>query len=224
MAKSAPKAAKDEVEFFDVEQRSDEWLMLRRGIPTASNFAKVIADGKDGGDSKMRQDYMDRLAGELISGQVAESFKGEAMERGNRVEPGAREWYARTRLADLAAIGFVRRTIVTALGFSHAIGCSPDSKVSARKGVEFKSVAPHLLVGMKRRRTMGFPPVHRAQLHGTMLCCDWDEMDLVLFYPGWPNPPVFKVERDDAYIDGTLRPELEKFCYELGRLVELARR
>jgi hypothetical protein len=56
-----------------------------------------------------------------------------------------------------------------------------------------------------------------------MLCGDWDEMDLLLFYTGWPNPPVFKIERDEAYIRGEMLPELERFSFELKRLVEQVR-
>jgi hypothetical protein len=108
------------------------------------------------------------------------------------------------------------------LGSDFVIGASPDSKVDDHKGLEIKSVAPHLLVGIKRRGAAGMP-VHKAQLQGTMLCGDWDEMDLLLFYTGWPNPPVFKIERDEAYIRGEMLPELERFSFELKRLVEQVR-
>jgi hypothetical protein len=216
------KPPEDTVEFFDVEQRTDAWLELRRGIPTTSKFATIIAEGKDGNASKTREDYMERLAGEIISGQVAESFRNEVMDRGNRVEPEARSWYERTRFADLTQIGFVRRTVRVPLGGDFVIGCSPDSGVTKRKGLEIKSVAPHLLVRGKRRGAGGFPPEHRAQLQGTMWACDWDEMDLVLYFPGWPNPPVFTVQRDDQYI-ARLKDEVERFDYELKRLVEQCR-
>jgi YqaJ-like viral recombinase domain len=227
-ARSKPaKPPVDDVEFFhDVEQRSDTWLELRRGLMTASNFAKVMANGKDGTDSKTRQDYMEKLAGEIVTGQVAESFRSEAMERGGRMEPEARAWYERTRLCDLTQIGFVRRTVRVQSGIEIAefvIGCSPDSQVSSRKGLEIKSVAPHLLGPIKDRGAAGFPTGHRAQIHGTMLCCDWDEMDLLLFYTGWPKPPVFTIERDEPYI-GNMKTELEKFDFELKRLVERWRR
>ena len=80
------KPPQDVVEFFDVEQKSDPWFELRRGVPTASKFSVIMAEGKDGAEAKTREDYMERLVGELISGQVAESFRNEAMDRGNRME------------------------------------------------------------------------------------------------------------------------------------------
>jgi hypothetical protein len=221
-AKNKPPP-EDDVEFLDVEQRSDPWFEVRRGLPTASKFSTIIADGKDGEASRTREKYMKLLAGEIVSGQVAESFRSEAMERGTRMEPEARDWYERTRLADLTQIGFVRRTVRVPLGADFVIGCSPDSMVDKCKGLEIKSLAPHLLGEIKDRGAAGFPAQHRAQLQGTMWACDWDEMDLVLFYTGWPNPPVFTMERDDFYI-AKLKEQVERFDYELKLLVERWRR
>lgn len=233
-ARAKPKAKApptDDVEFFfDIQQKSDDWFELRRGIPTASKFAAILADGRNGEPSATRDKYMRFLAGEIVTGQVAETFRAEAMERGTRMEPEARDWYARTRFADLTPVGFVRRTVrvFDALG-CHAptsdfvIGCSPDSQVTKRKGLEIKTMAPHLLGEVKERGAGGFPTEHRAQLQGTMLTCGWDEMDLVLYYTGWPKPPVFAVQRDEAYI-ARLKAEIEKFDYELKALVERWRR
>jgi hypothetical protein len=217
------KPPHDDVEFFDVEQRSDDWFELRRGIPTASKFAVIMAEGRDGNDSITREKYMKLLAGEIVSGQVAESFRSEAMDRGTRMESEARDWYGRTRFADLTPVGFVRRTIRAPLGGDFVIGCSPDSQVGKRKGLEIKTMAPHLLGDVKERGAAGFPTGHRAQLQGSMWACDWDEMDLVLFYTGWPKPPVFSVPRDEAFI-AKLKEQVERFDYELKQLVERWRR
>lgn len=226
MAKAAQKKPpEDVVEFFyDVDQRSDEWFALRRGIVTTSKLSAVMASGKEGGDSVGRDKYMDLLAGEIISGQVAESFRSEAMERGTRMEPEAREWYSRTRFVDLTPIGFVKRTFRSPLGSDFALGCSPDSQVGdQRKGIEIKSMAPHLLVHVSRQGAAGFPSSHRAQIQGTMLACGWEEMELILFYTGWPNPPTFLLRRDENYIR-RIKDEVERFTYELKMLVKEVRK
>lgn len=226
------KLPQDEVEFFDAEtvpQRSDDWFALRRGLVTVSKLATVMAAGKDGEASATRDKYMKMLAGEIVSGQVAETFRSEAMERGNRMEPEAREWYARTHFVELTQVGFVRRTIrvFDVIGahnpsMDFVVGCSPDSQVDKRKGLEIKTVAPHLLVDVAKRGAGGFPAEHRAQLQGTMLVTGWDEMDLVLYYTGWPRPPVFAVARDDVYISRA-KAAVEEFYFQLGRLVEQVR-
>lgn len=221
MAKTAAKKPPaDDVEFFDVEQRGDEWFQLRLGLPTASKAALILASGKDGGESVGRERYMKRLACELITGQAAESFRSEAMERGVRMEPEARAWYERTRFVELKQIGFAKRTVRLQFPFegSFAIGCSPDSQVAGkRKGVEIKTMAPDLLGDVQDRGAGGFPAEHRAQLQWTMWCCDWNEMDLLLYYTGWPNPPIFTMMRDEPYI-AKLKTAAEKFAYELQQL------
>lgn len=219
-----PAPPKDDVEFtYDVEQRSDDWFDLRKGIVTASKLATVIASGKDGGDSEGRAKYMKMLAGEIVTGQVAESFRSEAMDRGNRMEPEAFAWYERSRFADLTRIGFVRRTIINPIGVKFSVGASPDAQVGdTGKGVEFKSMAPHLLIDVVKRGAAGFPTGHRAQLQGTMWVCGWDEMDLVLYYTGWPNPPTFTLQRDEAYIR-MLAEQVETFSYELEKMVKSVR-
>lgn len=223
-AKMIAKSPQDDVEFFlDVEQRSDDWFELRRGVPTTSKFSVILADGRDGNDSLSRAAYMKRLAGEIVTGQVAEDFRNEAMDRGARMEPEAREWYERAHFIDLTRVGFVRRTVRVALGQDFVIGCSPDSRVGPRKGLEIKTMAPHLLGDVKDRGAAGFPTGHRAQLQGTMWACDWDQMDLLLYYTGWPNPPIFTVDRDDKYI-AVLKEQVERFDHELKMLVQRWRR
>jgi hypothetical protein len=222
MAKAATikKAPADLVEMFDdVEQGSEAWFDLRRGLPTSSKFAYVLAGGEE---ARMRTKYLRQLAGEIVSGETAETFQSEEMKRGKLMEPAARAYYERTHLVDLRPIGFIRRTLRSSFpGTDCIVGASPDSQVGKRKGLEVKTMRPDLLLEVKQRGAAGFPSEHRAQTQGTMLVADWDEVDLLLFYDGRNGPMSlkFNVTRDDAFI-ARLRDELEKFSYELRKLVE----
>ncbi len=219
MAKAAiKKTPSDLVERFDdVEQLSDDWFKLRRGIPTSSRFADVMASSDE---MKMRTKYLYRLAGEVVSGETAETFRNDAMDRGRIMEPLARAYYERTHLVDVEPIGFVRRTVrPLALGAKEfAVGASPDGLVTKRKGLEIKTVRPELLMAMKQRGAP--PPEHRAQCQGTMFVADLDEVDLLLFYDGRNGPMALKftMTRDDVYI-AKLRDALDAFSYELRQLV-----
>ena len=219
MAKAAQKPAppSELVEFFDCPQGSEEWMTLRRGIPTASTFRVLMREGKDGEDSKTRTDLLYSIAGERMSGITEESFKSAAMSRGHEMEPMLRNYYKRTNFdAEVEQIGFVRRTIVTPLGRKIVVGASPDAILAPKKGLEIKTLKPTLLIPHIKNGT--FPLMHRAQLQGTMMVCDWDEMVLLLGYKGMP-PLAFTLERDEAYIK-RLREEIEKFDFELEMLVK----
>jgi hypothetical protein len=221
MAKTATKAPPgDLVEFFDeVEQGSDAWDDLRRGLPTASKFADVMASSNE---AKMRTKYLHRLAGEIVSGETAETFRNEAMDRGKTMEPAARAYYERTHLVDVEQVGFVRRTVrpLTLGAKEFVIGASPDGLVGKRKALEIKTMRPELLMAVKQRSS-GPPTEFRAQCQGTMLVADLDEVDLLLFYDGRKGPMALKftMTRDDVYI-AKLRDALDAFSYELRKLVE----
>src|SRR5690349_15047654 len=77
---------------FDCEQNSTEWYRARMGLPTASEFATILAKGKDGGASLTRQTYMRKLAGEIITDEPMESYVNAAMERGKIMEAEARDF------------------------------------------------------------------------------------------------------------------------------------
>jgi len=215
-SRAKPKPPQDEVEFFDdVEQGSDEWKRLRLGLPTSSKFSAILAEG----EGKMRTAYLYQLAGEILSGEPYEGFRNSAMERGNLMEPEARDFYARTRFVDLTPVGFIRRTVRCPLGTDFVIGASPDAQVDKRKGLELKTMAPHLIIEVALRGAAGLPPQFRAQIQGTMWVADWDEMDLMIFYRGMPIAPTFTIVRDDTYIM-RLRDNVERFSYDLRKLVE----
>lgn len=211
---------RSEIEVFaDVEQGSPKWWALRLGIPTASRFAAVCAAGKDGtvAGSLTRSKLMRVLAGEILTGEVAEQFKTAAMERGNAMEAEARDYYARTHFAELQRVGFIRRRLPS----GRYVGCSPDSLIGVRKALEIKTARPDLIIEIGDKGS-GFPPEHRAQVQGTMWVADLEEADLMIFYRGMPYAPTFTVQRDEAYIKD-LSDSVEIFDWELHKLVERER-
>lgn len=214
-----PAAPADLIEFFpDLVQGSEEWFDVRRGILTASNFKIILRDGVDGGDSKTREKLLYTIAGEKLTGKTEETFRSEAMKRGTAMEPKALAYYARTSFgADVQKVGFVRRTIVTPLGRKIVVGASPDAQVGPRKGLEIKTLKPDLLIAQMKRST--YPSEHRAQVHGTMFCADWDEMDVLLFHEGMPYAPKYGVHRDDVFVKQIVQ-EIERFDYELELLMK----
>jgi hypothetical protein len=223
MARAQPKLDSDRVEIHDVEQGGDDWFQLRLGIPTASEFATVMASGIDGGDSLGRQKLLYRLAGEVLTGIPGETYRNSAMERGKEMEPEACEHYAFTRGVELARVGFVLRTIPGNLGGpALRIGCSPDRFVGKSGVLETKTMRPDLLIALALRGAAGFPTEHRAQCQGILWVTGREWVDLEIFYRKMPVAPTFRVERDDAYIR-QIADAVEVFDYDLRKLVERVR-
>lgn len=195
------------VEIFDCEQGSEEWVRARVGIPTASEFATVMAKG----EGKTRTAYMRKLAGEIITGEPMENYSNAYMERGKVMEAEARSYYAFMEDAEPRRVGFIR---------NGNIGCSPDSLVGDSGMHEIKTAAPHVLIDFILKDQ--FPPEHMAQCQGNLLVSEREWIDLSVYWPGMPRF-VKRLHRDDAYLTN-LRSEIERFHADLAAVVERVRR
>lgn len=189
----------------DVEQESPEWFELRRGIPTASMFACLMARG----EQKGRLTYLYKLAGERITGELAESYSNEAMEAGKRDEPELRKHYGFVRDCEPRQVAFVRAL---------KCGCSPDALIGDDGVLEIKRTAPHLLIPMLLEPSK-FPAKHFAQCQGALLVTGRKWCDLLVGHPKMPQKLIIRAERDEAYISD-LRDAIDVFELELRRLVE----
>lgn len=221
MKAAAKKKPEPAFEILDeVEQGSDEWLRVRLGIPTASNFAIVLRDGVE---SKTRDEYMRKLAGELLTGVPSEGgrkFVTAAMQRGTDMEPEALAHYERTTFGvELERVGFVRRKLPS----GRYAGASPDAlKAKRKQGVEIKTMAPHLMIE-RLERGSGMPPEHRAQVYGTMWIGELESVDLMLYYRGMPVAPRFTVIRNETEIK-RISDAVQVFDHELHNMVERIRK
>lgn len=195
------------MEVFDFEQGEAEWFQARLGIPTASKFATVMAKG----EGKTRSEYMRKLAGEIITGEPAESFSNAHTERGNAMEDEARETYAFIETADIRRVGFIR---------NGNKGASPDSLVGTNGGLEIKTALPHIQIDRLERNRL--PPEHRAQVQGNLWLSEREWWDFVSY---WPKLPVLtvRVPRDEDYIK-EMAGEIDRFNDELAQLVDRIRR
>jgi YqaJ-like viral recombinase domain len=218
MAKAATikKPPKSLLVIHDVEQGTDAWFRVRMGIPTASNFATVMASGSNGDKSMTRTEYMYRLAGEIITERPAEeTFKSRAMERGKEMEGEAIADYEKRKSAEVRRIGFA-----TNFEGLRKCGASPDGLVGFDGGLETKTMRPDLMIPLLDRGAR-MPPEHRAQVQGNMHVLERDLWDFKIYYPRMPDFTV-RVFRDDLYIK-ELDNQIQIFNHETKRLVEKLR-
>ena len=199
------------MEIFDHPQGSAEWFQCRLGIPTASNFATVLAKGKGGAPSKTRRTYMLKLAGEIITGEPSENFSTPQMQRGNEMEAEARELYAFRGDVEPVIVGFVK---------SGQKGCSPDALIGADGMLEIKTKRADLLIDALLSDS--YYPEHTAQCQGQLWVTEREWVDLAVYWPGLPLH-LLHVLRDDAYIQN-LSEEIDRFNGELAEIVDQIRR
>lgn len=176
------------MQIFDCQQGSREWFEARMGIPTASQFSAVMANGKGGAESKTRKTYMYKLAGEILTGEPMDSFSNTHTERGHEMEPEARRYYAFQQDADPQLVGFIRNT---------SAGASPDSLVGNNGLLEIKTKLPHILLDVIERGD--FPAEHKAQCQGQLWVAEREWIDLVCYWPKMPCH-IVRAYRDEDYI------------------------
>ena len=202
----------------ECQQGSDEWLRVRCGVPSASNFSKIITPAQ-GEPSKSQDGYINELIAERLEGPPIDGgaftsrrdYQSPAMEEGIRVEPLARQWYKehKTSLFDEAVkqVGFITDD-------KGRYGVSPDGLVycgdDLSHGLELKCPMLKTHIGWWRAGVL--PTEHKAQVHGGMAVTGLDRWDFVSFHPLAPAL-VIRVERD-AFTE-KLATALEGFADKL---------
>lgn len=196
---------------IDLVQGSPEWLEARAGVPTASEFDRII--NMDGKPSKQREKYLYQLAGERVTGKKEETYTNGAMARGVELEPEARQLY------ELVTGNQVAQTGICLLD-NESCGCSPDGIiVGSEIGIEIKCPTIAVHVGYLLENKM--PSDYFQQVHGSMFVTGFKYWEFLSYYPGL-KPLLIRVERDEKFISA-LKTEMEKFCKELNEITERIR-
>jgi len=160
-------------------QGSEEWLDVRRGRPTASQFSRILTPAK----CQMaagRFEYMDELIAECFWPEFVEFEGNRWTDRGTELEPDARAAFADLSGAEVQEVGFVTRD-------DELVGCSPDGLLLDTgggycAGLELKCPAPRKHVQYVRGGKL--PQEHKCQVHGGMAVTGLDEWHFVSYAPG----------------------------------------
>ncbi|MFN8994070.1 MAG: lambda exonuclease family protein [Pseudomonadota bacterium] len=183
----------------DVEQGSAEWHALRAGIPTASEFDKILSP--TGKKSAQAEGYANRLLAELIVGGSVETWEGNVWtERGKELEQEAADFYEMSKGVTLKKVGFITDN-------ERTMGASPDRLIEGGGLLEIKCPSPHVHVAylLKGEVDQGY----NSQLQGQMLVTGEAWVDIVSYHPQMP-PVIMRVKRDESYIK-SLREALDEF-------------
>ena len=163
---------------LDVEQGSAAWHEARLGIPTASQFGRIVTP-KRYDLSEQRSDYLDELIAQWALGEADEFGGTEWMERGKLLEPDARAVYSFQTDAEPETVGFVYRDE------SNMVGCSPDALVSTEGILELKSPMAKTHLGYLRRGEL--PRAYVLQVMGQIWVTGRQWCDFMSYFPGLPH-------------------------------------
>lgn len=184
----------------DVPQGSTDWLRLRMGRPTASEFHRIITP--TGKPSTQASDYVNDLLGELILGRPLGGESFPWMDRGKSLEEEARRFYEFQRGVEVELIGFATTD-------DGLIGASPDGLVGTDGLVEIKCPAPGNHVGYLLDSARGADAKYMPQLQGQLYVTGRDYSEIISYHPEMPAA-IVRVNRDEKFIK-VLADELRKF-------------
>jgi putative phage-type endonuclease len=163
---------------LDIEQGTEEWQKARLGIPTASNFDKIVTTKGD--LSKQSKKYLYTLASEQVTGVKEEGYTNGVMQRGNELEQEARDFYELTQSATIEKVGFVYSDE------SKSVGASPDGFVGEEGGIEIKCPLAHTHVGYLLGKKL--PTEYIQQVQGNLFVTGRDR--------DWETNPTFSIVAD----------------------------
>jgi hypothetical protein len=174
---------------FDCEQGTQEWLDLRCGIATASEFSSILTPTTMKLSASARGYACQLIAERLIGGP--DPWKRDAntsdIARGHYTESEARNFIEFTRATEIKRVGFC-------LHDNGRWGASPDGFIGDAEGLELKCPAPKTQVQWLLDEKL--PPDHRAQVHGGMIVTGLNAWTFLSYCEGLP-PLEIRVERDD---------------------------
>lgn len=172
----------------DVIQGSPQWLALRAGMPTASQFHKVITP-KKGDRSAQMMGYCYSLVAERILGRPLATPEMPWMTEGTDRGPEAAAYYEMATGVEVQRVGFITNDDGT-------IGCSPD-RLAGDGLLELKCPQVHTHIGY----LLGEGPAddYRVQLQGQLYVSEKPWVDICSYYPGLPER-VIRVGRDEQFI------------------------
>lgn len=185
---------------IECEQYSDPWWEARRGVPTASNFDKLLT-AKTQKLSAQAIGYAHQLVGEkydLSYGQHEDTATA-AMRTGTILEPQIRRLFEMERDMDVEQVGFC-------LTDDGRFGSSPDSLIGDDGVLEIKSPMAKTQVGYLMAGDL--PPEYACQCHGHLIVTGRAYCEFISYTPGLPYLLV-RVEPNE--FTSKLRDALEEF-------------
>lgn len=157
----------------EIVQGSSEWKWLRMGLPTCSQFHRIITS--QGKRSTQWNGYISELIAEHASEYPTGFMGSEHTERGKMLEPRARAAYEIITGHEVKDCGFVYRDE------NKLVGGSPDGLVGEDGLIEIKAPSSknHVSYMIEKRVPVAYVP----QTQGYLWCTGRKWLNFVSFHP-----------------------------------------
>ena len=189
---------------YDIEQRTPEWLILKLGKFSGSTASDLLM--KD--STKGYQNLIKKLAYERITGQIIETYKSDAMIRGNELEPEAREIYEFETRNRVKLIGFIE--------YNDFVCCSPDGLIGDEGIIEIK--CPLWSTQMDYLLDQSVPNNYFSQIQFNLLVSEREWCDFYSYHPKLDSV-LIRVQRDKEKIE-EIKNKLEIAKQDILNLME----
>jgi len=202
-------------------QGSGDWHQARCGLPTCSEWSKILTPKKLE-LSAQAEGYANRLVAERLIGRPVGIDQSYFMERGQDLEDEARRAFEFETGLDVMQVGLCTDD-------AERYGCSPDGLImeyvpsmpdgepdaQPTEGLEIKCPSPGVHVGYMLAHKADpewYPPEYRAQIQGSLLVTGLPVWHWYSYHP----------DMDPVHVEVTPEPEYQaKLRSALGELLNL---
>lgn len=192
---------------LDHPQGSKAWSDARLGIPTASQFSRIITQ-KTLKVSESATGYRNELLAEWLLREPLDGGDFDFTQRGTALERGARKFYEMAREVEVDSVGLLLRD-------DRRCGGSPDGLVGTDGGLEIKCPSAAVHVGYLLG---GESDKYRAQIQGNIWIAERAWWDFLSYHPTLP-PALVRCHRDERFI-AALAQAVDEFCDRLAAAKE----
>lgn len=179
---------------YNMEQGTEEWLDIKRGKFSASNFSKLFMSETTQGYN----DIINQIVFERVTGKSPEFYVNEYMARGTELESEARLDYEFVTGNKVKQVGFIE--------LNEWVGVSPDGLIGKDGMLEIKCPKYSTLISQKLSQKV--PKDYYWQMQGQMYVADRKWVDYYVYHPDL-EPLLIRVERNEKDIE-ELRQKLDK--------------
>ena len=176
---------------LDCIQGDEVWHGERNAIPTSTGIEKIVTS--TGKLSSQSDAYMNKLLSQYVEPAANDdSYRSSSMDRGNELEPQARELYQSITghlVEEVGGIWFDENKDML---------CSPDGLIRLiKRGLEIKNPELHTHIGYVRAGVL--PTKYIIQVQSGMMFSGYKTWDFMSNHPNF-RPLIITVHRDEKLI------------------------